>query len=280
MFFRPAASVEAGRQAAFTSAASTFQRRLLLAALSAPLLLTQTAPARADQANDVFKKMADVYAKCKSFDGTIITKQTGKGPDGKSGSITTTQDVKYKSPNQFYVRLKASGTGAASKVGMEQLVVSDGKMFTEYAPARKEFRRRPAPPQVPFTGLLGLMRVAILPGQDTKGATLGPATTYQGHPAFVITVKPPENQLPPNMPAADKAKLSFQFTIDKQNFQLHKLVMNTGSGSQEIEFKRQSLNGSLPAGAFAFSPPPGAKEAKVPAPPQGGVPGAPGGPPR
>src|SRR5690349_944645 len=106
-----------GMQANVVQPASNRFRGLLLSALSLTLLTTPLYRAQADQAQDVLKKMGDVYRNAKSFEGTVSIRQKGKGRDGKPASVTTTQSIKYKSPNLFVVDLKASATGGTTLHG-------------------------------------------------------------------------------------------------------------------------------------------------------------------
>lgn len=283
MFLRPAASSEAGMQMVSHRSASISRRPLMLSALALAVLALPGVRVRADEAQDTLKKMGDLYRNAKSFDGILTVKQNGKGQDGKPVTLTTVQSVKYKSPNIFHVELKFNGTGAAAKAnGQTEIINCDGKTLYQYSPAKKQYMKSPAPPNVPFPQLLQLMRLQVVPGPTTPGAKMLPPATIAGRPALVVEVRPPANSLPAQMPAADKAKIAFVFRIEKGTYHLIQLVMNLGAGVNDVNFGPHTVNGNIATSAFNFAPPAGTKEVQVPRP--NGAPGAPGvpggGPPR
>lgn len=228
-------------------------------------------PAHADlSASEIIAKMNAIYSTAKSFKGSTIMQSSGKGPDGKPFTVTATQQVAYKSPNQFRVQVTASGTGAASKAsGNSQTVVSDGKTMYMYLPARKQYIKRPAPPQVPIQRIVQIN----VNGQNAK---LMPASTVNGRPAYIVQIMP---MLPPTLTAQQKQLVKPSLiAVDKQNF--HLLRITQGGNAQVMTFTGQTVNGNLPASVFAFSPPAGATEFKQPMPgAPGGAPGAPPVPP-
>jgi outer membrane lipoprotein-sorting protein len=271
MLFRPEASQKAGTPM-IRGAFSAPRRVLILSALVFSSLGACALPAVADQAQDVMKKMNEVYRTVKTFEGNIVIKQSGKAPNGKQVSAITTQQVRYKSPNMFVVNLKANVTGgpAGSPSSIEETIVSDGKMLYQYNPAKKMYNKKPAPPAIALSDLLRLTGVGI-PGPNLPGLAMASPTSFQGHSALVVQFKP---QAPPGAAANPRANIPVNFYIDKQSHQLLGLRQVGANLSVTMDISGQKLNGGVALSLFAFHPPAGAKEAAAPMPGSGrpGVP--------
>ncbi len=256
-------------------------------AIGAMSLFAGASASAADTAPDVFRKMADVYNKAKSFQATVVSQQSGKAPDGKSGSLTQTEHIEFLSPNRFHITIKLSGTGSmTTKQAAQQLanqqreIFCNGKTLFEYAPNQKMFVKRPAPPSVQIAGLVKLLQ--MVPPANTPGLVLLPTGgTAQGRSTFVIESKPPPQA---NMKPEDRAKYDAaikqvkqfpRFMIDKRNYTLLQYTVLGNDKSLHIDVLDQVLGGSLSPNNFAFTPPASAKEYH---PPTQGAPGLPGGP--
>ena len=249
------------------------------------------ASAAGDTAPDILTKMGSVYSTAKSFQATITSKETGKTQDGKPFTVTATQEIRYKAPNMVFVTMKQVGTGAATgkkpdgspMLDSGRVVInSDGKTLTIYSETRNQYVKQAALPNIPLAEAFALLK--RLPGPKAPGVSLASTTTVGGRAAYVIQVTP---VMPANLAPADQTKWKaaakdaqpLKMMVDKQNYQLLGLNESAKGGSLEISFGSQTVNGSVPANAFSFTPPAGSKEA--PKPPQqptgapGGIPGAP-----
>jgi outer membrane lipoprotein-sorting protein len=275
MVFRPGASEEAGMQTPVFRAASNARRALW--ATAALLCLVAPMAHAADPAQDVMRKMGDVYRNAKSFSGSVAIRQNLKGPDGKPVSVTTDQQIKYKSPNLFAVVMNVHVKQGSGNRAVSQTIISDGKTLYNWMPAMKQYAKHPAPPAVTFPVLLVNLKLAVVPDptKPVDGARLVSPTTVQGHSAYVVEIVP--TKLPANLPAAQKAlaKIPVRLVIDKQNYHLLRVSKSGGGASLEIVFGPQTFNSSIASSAFHFHPPAGAKEAPpMPTMPGGTPPGA------
>jgi outer membrane lipoprotein-sorting protein len=279
MLIQPAARFRAGVQIARSRPVTSLTRALLLSALTLPAALPT---ASAESAQDVLKKMAAVYETAKSFQGSVTQRQKGKTRDGKSATLTTTQQLHYKGPNLFHIQISATGTGAAAASASQMGItfVSDGKNIFIYRPAQKKYARQPSPPSLPLSKIL-----RVIPNPATPGLSLLSPTSVQGHAAYVVQVKPTK---PPNVPPQQRAQVEAyfktlkptQYMIDKQNYHLLKITTAQGTNTSEIEFGPQTINGNVAPALFAFTPPAGTTEMTPPAGGNAPSPGLPGGAPR
>ncbi len=261
MFALPAARVRAGIHHSV---------RFTLPALGV-LCLPGAAHAGDAQATAVLKKMQALYQTAKTYKGTTRGTQSGKGPDGKVSSLTTTQEIRYKSPNRFLIKLSFSGgTGQAAQVnGTTQTVACDGKTIYQYSSKLNQYRKQPAPPTIQRPGPLSINFDSIV-----ADAKMLPSTSVGGRPAFVIQAERP---MPPNVPpdkaAQIKPLLKFNILVDKSTYYLLRICGPKGENA--TDFTDQAINAALPDSAFAFVPPAGAKLFVPPATPAPGAPGAP-----
>jgi outer membrane lipoprotein-sorting protein len=150
-----------------------------------------------------------------------------------------------------------------------------------YVPARKMYQKQPVPPTVLIAQLVDLLR--LVPSVNRPGLALLPTTaTVKGRPAYVIELKPtpPPKAKPDELKKYNAAIKQFKqyprFMIDKQTYNLLEYTLATTTATAQVDLTSQVFGGAIPASAFAFAPPAGAKEYK-PAP--GGPGGAPGMPP-
>jgi len=282
----PAAPIWAGNVLGSRTVGTSF-------AIGALSLLIANSAFAAENAGDILKKMAENYTKAKSYQASITTTQSGKTPQGKAFTVTQTEHILYQSPNLFHKSVKATGSGPAmTSQFTEQLatrqgeIYSDGKSATMYVPAKKMYQKQPVPPNVLIAQLVDLLR--LVPGSTRPGLALLPTpATVKGRRAYVIELKPVP---PPNMKPEDKKKYDEglkafkqypRFMIDKQNYNLLEYSMVTSTGTALVDLTSQVFGAPLPASAFTFTPPAGAKEFKAPPPgprPGGAPGGAPGGP--
>ena len=251
----------------------TRRSSLLLTAVALAAASSVVPPAGAQTVQDVLKKVDAVYAKAKSYQGSLVAKRTGKA-QGKAFTLTQTQQIKYVSPNLFRVEVSVAGTGAAAAAkNSGSTVVSDGKNIYVYSPAQKQYMKQAAPPQLPLRQLLA----SVIPGASTANAKLAAPTSVNGRPAFVLEIKP---QAPPTMTPEQKTKFAqlkpIQVMVDKQSYQVVKIHQSAAEASLDVSFTGQTVNPSIPNTTFAWTVPAGAKEFVRPAAPPGAT-GAPGG---
>ncbi|HZT42377.1 MAG TPA: DUF2092 domain-containing protein [Chthonomonadaceae bacterium] len=253
---------------------------VLLAALS--LAGSQAAHA-ADNAGNVLRKMATLYNNARSYEGTVTVHNGGKSPDGKKFTVTSTQHVRFRSPNLIQASISMQGTGAAARFAQGgQIITSDGHTMYRYVTAQKQYMKFPAPPR------LTLMQILNLPNFDTTTAKVVGSTTVNGHAAAEVEAKPAMPSLPANLPAQQKAQIManmknqwakmkpIRLAIDKQGGQILRVTITTPAGPATIDFSSQMFNPAIPSSAFTFKPPAGAKELTMPTPRGPGAPGPPG----
>src|SRR5437016_2841145 len=106
MSIRPARAVQHG--AAMLWSVSFAASALLLA------FSPYTASAAGDDAPGVLTKMSALYTNAKTYQSTVVSKESSKTQDGKAYSVTTTQEIRYKAPNFINMTMKRTGTGAAA----------------------------------------------------------------------------------------------------------------------------------------------------------------------
>ena len=242
---------------------------LTLLSLSAPFA---DAKGPGNDPAGIITRMEDVYKNAKSYQGTISMKQSGKTPDGKPFSMSESRQVRFKAPNQIFDQQQVSGTGAAVKISnRSQTWVGDGKSLYVYVPAQKMYAKRAAPPTIALTQILA----RYLPHAPQFSLTMAAAAKVNGRDALVISAKP---KVPASFPASitkeQKAQIlerikkqrPTQIYIDKQNYQLLRLVGGPQDRTDEITFVSQQFNGAVPESAFTFHPPAGAKLFVPPAP--------------
>ncbi len=257
-------------------------------AIGALSLVVANSALAAETAGSILKKMAENYTKAKSYQVSITSVQVGKNPQGKPITVTKTERIQYKFPNLFHKSVKQTGTGAgitatdAAQLASQQgEIYSDGKTATMYVPSKKMYQKKPVPPTVLVAQLVDLLR--LVPGADRKDVVLLPTTaTVLGRPAYVIEIKPtqPPGLKPDQVKKYNDGLKQFKqfprFMIDKQNYNLLKYTLATVQGTAEVDLASQVFGAAIPANAFAFAPPAGAKQFTGPPP---GAPGSgPGGP--
>jgi outer membrane lipoprotein-sorting protein len=252
MSIRPVASTEATHPPTRILRAAALLGLFATAALLLGAL--PTAHAAAEDAQSILKKVSNTYATAKTFQAQITMRRSGKGQDGKSFSITTLQQIKYKSPNLLLVKSTTSIVGGPAGKGhpSTQTMVSDGHSILVYFASNKQYMRQ----NRPLPG--GLSSLITLPSPQTPGLSMLAPTTLQGHTAYVLQIMP---QLPPNLPAAQRAQIKpAQIFIDKQTYHLLKIAINGGPQPYLIQLDSQVFNQAIPDSTFHFTLPAGAKE--------------------
>jgi outer membrane lipoprotein-sorting protein len=227
-------------------------------------------PAHAESASVIYKRMSDVYAFAKSFQGTIVRSENGKTPDGKPATQVVTVKVSFKAPNKYLVvNSKAVNVGGKSQT-TGQTMVTDGKALYMFAADKKLYQKG----QIPNENMLSRFFALLNP---VNGFTLLPDSTVNGHPAFVLKPNLPVKGTPTEL--ANAKKVTVNLLIDKQTYQFLKMTITSANGSLTQSVNGQVLNGNIPDSVFAWTPPAGYKELKSQSAPGGGptIPGrAPG----
>jgi outer membrane lipoprotein-sorting protein len=250
MSANPAARVRAGIRISL---------RFALPTLSV-ICLSGVAHAADTQAQTVLKKTRAVYENAKTYRATIKSVQSGKSKDGKTFSLTRTQQVKYKSPNFIRIQVAMVAAGAAAALnGASQIFGSDGKSMFQYSSQGNQYVKGPGRPTIP----------AFMPiNPDPATAKMLPDATVQGKPAFMIEAQQPSQRGP----------VTIRVAVDKSNYSI--LRITDDKGQNPSEFTNQVFNGAIPSSDFAFVPPAGAKLVVPQQQPMPGAPGGTGAPPR
>ena len=226
--------------------------------------------AHAQSASDIYKKMSDVYAYAKSFQGTIVRSEKGKTPDGKPATQVVTVKIAFKAPNKYLVNNSKAVTVAGKSQSSGQVMVTDGKALFMYAPDKKVYQRG----QVPNENMLSRFFAVLNPA---NGFTLLPDSNVNGRAAFVLKPNVPLKGTPQEI--ANAKKVTVNLMVDKQNFQFLKMTISSANGNLTQSVNGQVVNGTVPDSVFVWTPPAGYKEMKAPTAPTGGptIPGrAPG----
>jgi outer membrane lipoprotein-sorting protein len=226
--------------------------------------------AHAQSASDVYKKMSDVYAYAKSFQGTIVRTESGKGPDGKPATQVVTVKISFKAPNKYNINNTKSVTVSGKTQSSGQSMVTDGKALYMFAPERKLYQRG----QIPNENMLAKFFAVLNPA---NGFTMLPDSKVNGRAAFVLKPNVPTKGNPAEI--ANAKKVTVNVLVDKQTYEFLKMTISGANGSLTQTVNGQVLNGAVPDSVFVWSPPAGYKEVKPQAAPSGGpvIPGrAPG----
>lgn len=235
------------------------------AALVAAVMALAPNPAHAQSASEVYKKMSDVYAAAKSFQGTILRIEKGKTPDGKSASQTVTVKINYKAPNKYFVNNIRSVNAGGKSQNSNQTMVTDGKSLIMFSPDKKVYQRGQVQNQNTLSSFFALLNPA-------NGFAILPSTTVNGRSAFVLKPNAPTKGTPADIAKAKKVKISLM--VDKQNYQFLKLTIESDNGQLTQTVSGQMVNGKIPDSLFVWTPPAGYKE--VTAQPAPGGPTVPG----
>ena len=178
--------------------------------------------ARAQAAADVYKKMSDLYAHSKTYQGTIVRVEKGKMPNGKPASQTLTIKIKYKSPNKYVVENKKAVSMGGKSQTTDQFMVTDGKGLFMYSPEKKLYQRGPIQNDNLLTRFFGLLN-------PINGFTMLPASNVNGRAVFVLKPNAPTKGTPEQL--ANAKKVSVAIMIDKQSYQFVRLSIQSASGS-------------------------------------------------
>ncbi len=275
MSIRPAALPGAANPTAHFSRAALFPGLCVFSTLLACSLIPTRAAAQ--DARTILNKVTTTYSKAKTYQGRFTVHVSGKDRGGKPVTSTTTQQVKYKSPNLFAVQGTTRIVGGSAGKGrtLAQTAVSDGHTVYVYLAApTNQYQKQNAPPQLDLLQLL-----KVIPSVPIPNVTLLAPANVQGHAAYVVQIQPKVPNLPPNITPQQRAQIMAQFQparyfIDKQTYHVLKIAQSGPMQSSTVEFDSQVFNQAIADGVFHFTPPAGAKEF---VPPQGmAPPGAPG----
>ena len=275
MSIRPA-DIQAGNARRFW-----FARAAFLA--FAPIAILQASSAHAD-GSAAWTKAISLYKNVKSYQATIVTKNSGTDPKtNKIVTVTKTQRVQYKSPNFFHLEISATQTGLDAKTakaveGNNISVYSDGKSMTVYLPSQNKFQKKAVPPSLPLYSVVQEMG-AFMQVDPKKIKQLGTSGRSQGREGMLFEI------LVPAPPATADAtvkksydeykktvKQSPQFIVDKQNNTFLNFAQSSSKASVSIDYSNQNFSPVFSASSFNFTPPKGAVEAKQPAGAPGGAP--------
>lgn len=223
------------------------------AALGLSVLAPMTAQAQA--ASDIYKKMSDLYANAKSYQGTISRTESGKMKDGKAASQTITVKINFKAPNKYNVNNKRSVTVNGKTESSSQLLITDGKSMFVVLPEKKMYQRGVVQNENMLSRFFAQMNPA-------NGFTLLPETNINGRAAFAIKPNLPANAKPEVV--AQAKSINITLFIDKKTYEFLKMTITSPNGHLIQTVSGQALNGNVPESVFVWTPPAGYKEAKQP----------------
>jgi len=218
-------------------------------------------PAFAQDAKAIIAKSIAAYSNLKTYQADLTMEQTG--PQGKS---KTTIALK-KSGEKMFSKIT---TSAPTQMGKNITSVTDGKTITLYMGDMKQYMKMPVSPMTKQMMNDAIMPNSIMKKVAQEGTVKKLADgNMNGKPTFVLESSDSKQ---PNSP---KTRLY----IDKATSRLVKIEGTApaanpmGGGSMTLLFRNEKINAAIPASAFVFTPP---KGAKAMANPMGGG-GAPGG---
>ena len=242
----------------------------LAATLASVACLLAPFTARAQSASEIYKRMTDVYANAKSYQGTIVRVEKGKTPNGPA-SQTISIKISFKAPNKYVVENKSSTTVGPKSQSSDHWMVTDGKALFMYSPQQKIYQRGQIRNENMLTRYFAVMN-------PVDGFALLPETAINGRPTFVLKPNAPTRSTPAQIANAKTVKIAI--LIDKQTYQFIKMTITGKDGNLVQSVNGQSLNGSVPDSLFKWTPPAGYREIKAPSAPGGGpaIPGNGGAP--
>lgn len=227
--------------------------------------------AQAQSASDVYKKMSDVYAYAKSFQGTIMRSESGKA-NGQAATQNVTVKVSFKAPNKYLLDKKQTVVVGGKSQSASQIMVTDGKALYMYVPDKKIYQRG----QVQNANMLTQFFALLKP---ENGFMMLPETTVNGHAAYALQPNVPTKG--PAEQIANAKKVKIVILIDKKNYQFLKMTIVGPTGSLSQTVSGQVVNGNVADSLFNWTPPAAYKEIKPqptgggPTIPGAGTPGAP-----
>lgn len=225
--------------------------------------------AQAQDAKAIFKKMASTYANAKTYQATIEANMvSGQGP------MTLKMEVK-KSGTKMASRTTGSGAAAAKSMGMNSLIIDDGKMVSMTLPQMRQYVRVPhTAGNNPLLGMSAMMipsnMVKQLEQDKESVYKLLPPTNFNGKPVYAIEAFNPKNK-----------KVMATLLVDKTSYYIKQIKVSPAPKTDiTIVFKNEKVNVPISDKFFVFTPPKGYAEMKNPFGGGGGMGMAPGGNPR
>ena len=211
--------------------------------------------AQAQTAQQIIDRVTAAYKNAKTYQANMAI-NTNAGPQG---SMTMNMDIKSQQNQKYAIRMSATGTGqAAQMAGMLNMqMVDNGKTAYTYMPMMGGYTKKP---HVANAGALNGMPSS--PAAFFKGGgnykLLAP-TRVNGVPVYTVQMSNPRGG-------------TATLYVDKATYHLKQIkAMGQNGQPVTVNVTNERLNAPLPANAFVFTPPPGAKEVK------GGGPGMMGG---
>ncbi len=214
--------------------------------------------AQSQSASEIYKRMSDMYAYAKSYQGTVVRIQKGETSDGKSASQTVTIKIAFKAPNKYFVNTMTSVNVSGKAQSFDQTMVCNGKASFTFSTSRKLYQREQIPNENMLSHFFALLTLE-------NGFEVLPDSKLDGRPVFVLKPRLPLKGSATDLANAKKIKINM--LIDKQSYQLLKITMESPTGNLVQTVSGQTVNGIVPESMFAWTPPANYKEFKSPAGP-------------
>ncbi len=233
----------------------------------------QAAPPPPSQAAVILARVGALYNGVTTYQGTLTQHNSGVDPKGKSFSITIVRTFKFKKPN--YIRIDSTVTGArpdGKSKSEHEITYCDGKIVTSWAPEKKKYVRKPAPPQASLGEIL-----PATSGKSDGQFTVDSSKSVDGSPVYIL-----QQVLPPLPPTATRAQIANYrsvhapvITVTQKDYHMIGLALGKGTSAVSFRFSDQTFNGPIGNSTFSFVPPRGSHEIKPVAPGQPqGMPGS------
>jgi outer membrane lipoprotein-sorting protein len=228
---------------------------LPMLALSAAGVCASAAP----DAVQILEKSNAVYKNAKSYQAVYQCDMSF----GKAGSMSLNIDLKTIPQKKIAMQIKPNGPGTGDlgkrAVGLNMVIADDGQASAAYVGARNSYMR--GPHTTDFRPLTSNYAIIIGDLKPKQGVTykLLPTATVAGRPTYVIES---------GRAGVTEGMKTVQIFIDQATYLVRQVKMSGTSKGQPISLntlvKSDQLNMPIPDSVFKFTPPPGAKEQKIP----------------
>jgi outer membrane lipoprotein-sorting protein len=224
--------------------------------------LSALTPVFAQDAKTILTRVNKAYAGIKTYQADML--MDINTPQGKM----TMTSVMKKSGEKMAMKMTGKGGNApAGALNMDMVV--DGKNMYMYMGMMNQYMKMPLTPQMKTM----MKQQGSSPDQIVKMVQSGSVkkladSSVDGKPVYVLEAKQ----------ATPQGSSTSKLYIDKATYRMRRMDginpgmagMGGGGGNVTVTVRNEKINPPIPASAFVFNPPKGAKEMKMP---QGGAPG-------
>jgi outer membrane lipoprotein-sorting protein len=227
-----------------------------------PITVLSATGSRAGAAPDamqILEKSNAVYKNAKSYQAVYQCDMSF----GKAGTMSLNIDLKTIPQKKIAIKIKPNGPGTGElgkrAVGLNMVIVDDGQVSAAYVGARNTYMKGPhAPDFRPLTSNYAIIIGDVKPKQGVSYKLL-PPVNVGGRSTYVIES---------GRAGVTEGMNSVQLFIDQATYLVRQVKMSGSSKGQPISMttivKSDQLNAPIPDATFKFTPPPGAKEQKMP----------------